>query len=113
MVYIIFILVIVYFSWRLMPPKGVRSITAKQLKEELQDFDKVLIDVRTPQEFKKRRIEGFENYPLGTDLSNLPKDKEIIIICQSGLRSLKAAKQLKKLGYEHVTNVRGGLSRYQ
>ena len=52
-----------------MPPKGVKSITTKQLKEELKDFDKVLIDVRTPKEFKKRRIEGFENYPLGTDLS--------------------------------------------
>ena len=113
MVYIIFILVIVYFSWRLMPPKGVKSITTKQLKEELQDFDKVFIDVRTPKEFKKRRIEGFENYPLGSDLSQLPKDKEIIIICQSGMRSLKAAKQLKKLGYEHVTNVRGGVNRYQ
>ena len=45
MVYIIFIVVIIYFSWRMMPPKGVKSITAKQLKEELQDFDKILIDV--------------------------------------------------------------------
>lgn len=113
MVYSIFILVIVYFSWRMMPPKGVRSITTKQLKEELHDFNKVLIDVRTPKEFKKRRIEGFENYPLGSDFSSLPKDKEIILICQSGMRSLQAAKQLKKLGYEHVTNVRGGMSAYR
>ena len=113
MVYIIFIVVIIYFSWRLMPPKGVKSITTKQLKEELQDFDKVLIDVRTPREFKKRRIEGFENYPLGSDLSHLPKDKEIIVICQSGMRSIKAAKQLRQLGYEHVTNVRGGMNEYR
>ena len=42
-----------------------------------------------------------------------PKDKEIILICQSGMRSLQAAKQLKKLGYEHVTNVRGGMSAYR
>ena len=74
MVYIVFILVIVYFSWRMMPPKGVKSITTKQLKEELKDFDKVLIDVRTPKEFKKRRIDGFINYPLGSDLSHLLKD---------------------------------------
>ena len=65
-----------------MPPKGVKSITEKQLKEELQNFDKVLLDVRTPKEFKKRRIEGFENYPLGSDLSHLPKDKEIIVIAK-------------------------------
>ena len=113
MVYIIFIVVIIYFSWRMMPPKGVKSITAKQLKEELQDLNKVLIDVRTPKEFKKRRIEGFENYPLGSDFSQLPKDKEIIVICQSGMRSIKAAKQLKKLGYERVTNVRGGMNAYR
>ena len=97
----------------MMPPKGVKSITAKQLKEELQDFDKVLIDVRTPREFKKRRIEGFENYPLGSDLSHLPKDKEIIVICQSGMRSTKATKQLKQLGYERVTNVRSGMNAYR
>ena len=113
MVYLLFILLIAFFSWRLMPPKGVRSITTKQLKQELQDTNKLFIDVRTPKEYKNRRIEGFENYPLGTDLSALTKDKEIILICQSGMRSLQAAKQLKKLSYEHVTNVRGGMGAYR
>lgn len=113
MVYITFILVIMYFSWRMMPPNGVKSITTKQLKEELQDFEKVLIDVRKPKEFKKRRIEGFENYPIGSDLSHLSKEKEIIVICQSGMRSIKATKQLKKLGYERVTYVRGGMNAYR
>jgi rhodanese-related sulfurtransferase len=113
MVYIIFIAVIFFFSWRFMPVKGVRAITTKQLKEELHHFDKLFIDVRTPKEFKTRRIEGFVNMPVGSDYSKLPKDKEIIIICQSGMRSLKVAKQLKALGYTNVTNVRGGMSAYR
>ena len=113
MVYIIFIAIIIFFSWRFMPVKGVRAITTRQLKEELQNLDKLFIDVRTPNEFKTRRIEGFVNMPIGSDFSTLPKDKEIIIICQSGMRSLKVAKQLKKLGYTNVTNVRGGMSAYR
>jgi rhodanese-related sulfurtransferase len=113
MIYALFILFIIYFSWRLMPPKGVKSLTTKQLKQELATEDKLFVDVRTPAEFKKVRIEGFENYPLGTDLSILPKDREIILICKSGVRSIKAAKQLKKLGYERVTNVRGGITQYK
>lgn len=113
MVYIIFIAVIIFFSWRFMPVKGVRSITTRQLKEELQDFNKLFIDVRTPKEFKARRIDGFKNMPVGSNFLTLPKDKEIILICHSGMRSLKVAKQLKALGYENVTNVRGGMSAYK
>lgn len=110
---IIAILAIIYFGWRLMPAKGVKAITTKQLKQQLQDSNKVFIDVRTPNEFKGRRIEGFKNIPLGSDFTKLPKDKEIVVICQSGMRSSTAAKQLVKLGYKNVTNVRGGMNAYR
>ena len=78
----------------------------------LNDKDKIFIDVRTPAEYKSRNIKQFKNVPLGSDLSKLPKDKEIVVICQSGMRSSNACKQLKKLGFEKVTNVRGGMSAY-
>ena len=94
------------------PTKGVKSISAHELKQQLNDPNKVYIDVRTPAEFKARNIKQFKNMPLGSDLSKLPKDKEIIVICQSGMRSAQACKQLKKLGYEKVTNVRGGIGSY-
>ena len=113
MIYIVAILVIFYFSWRMMPPKGVKGITIPQLKQELLTDDKVFVDVRTVKEFKKIRIEGFVNYPLDSDFSTLPTDRELIIICQNGMRATKAAKKLIKLGYTHVTYVRGGLVRYK
>ena len=109
---ILIVVIIAFFAWRMMPTKGVRDISTSQLKEIVNDKDKVFIDVRTPREFKGRNIKQFKNIPLGSDFSKLPKDKEIVVICQSGMRSKQACKQLKKLGYQNVTNVRGGMSAY-
>lgn len=110
---IIAALVIVFLIWRMSPAKGVKSISTDTLREILNDQDKVFVDVRTPNEYKARNIPQFQNIPLGSDFSKLPKDKEIVVICQSGMRSAQACKQLKKLGYEKVTNVRGGMSAWR
>ena len=109
---IIILVAVAFIAWRMKPVKGVKTISAAQLKPILIDKDKVFIDVRTPGEFKSRNIKQFKNIPLGSDFSKLPKDKEIVVICQSGMRSKQACNQLKKLGFENVTNVRGGMSAY-
>ena len=109
---IIIAVIVVFLVWRMKPVKGINTISTAQLKPILQDKGKVFIDVRTPGEFKSRNIQQFKNIPLGSDYSKLPKDKEIVVICQSGMRSKQACKQLKKLGFENVTNVRGGMSAY-
>lgn len=109
---IIIAIIAAFIIWRLKPAKGIKSILTAQAKEILNDKDKVFIDVRTLAEYKARSVKQFKNMPLGTDYSKLPKDKEIVVICQSGMRSMQACKQLKKLGYENVTNVRGGMRAY-
>ncbi len=106
-------LVIVFIAWRMMPTKGIQTISTDQLKRTVNDKDKIFVDVRTPAEYKGRNIGQFKNIPLGSDFSKLPKDKEIIVICQSGMRSNQACKHLKKLGYDNVTNVRGGMSAWR
>lgn len=111
-IWIIIFIVIAFFAWRLKPAKGVQSISTAQLKNILNDKDKVFIDVRTRAEFKGRNIPQFKNIPLGSNFDKLPKDKEIVVICQSGMRSGQACRQLKKQGFERVTNVRGGISAY-
>lgn len=105
--------VVLFLIWRMMPIKGISSVTTEQLKGMLNDGDKVFIDVRTPAEYKGRHIRQFSNVPLGSDLTKLPKDKEIVVICQSGMRSNQACKQLEKLGYTKITNVRGGMSAWR
>lgn len=111
---IIIAVVVAFFVWRMKPAKETKAISTSELKTILNDNDndKFFLDVRTPAEFKGRNIKQFKNMPLGSDFSKVPKDKEIVVICQSGMRSSQACKQLKKLGFEKVTNVRGGMSSF-
>ena len=109
---IIIAVLVAFVAWRMKPVKGIQNISTAQLKTMINDKDKVFIDVRTPGEYKARNIRQFKNIPLGSDFSKLPKDKEIVVICQSGMRSKQACNQLKKLGFTKITNVRGGMSTY-
>lgn len=106
------VLLVAFIAWRMMPAKGVKTISTAELKNILNDKDKVFIDVRTKGEYKSRNIAQFKNMPLGSDYSKLPKDKTIVVICQSGMRSKQACKQLQKQGFTNVTNVRGGMGAY-
>ncbi|PGS50628.1 rhodanese-like domain-containing protein [Bacillus sp. AFS041924] len=111
------ILIIVFIAYFIvqtfLPVKGVKQISTSDLKNELKHKEKQFIDVRTTAEYKGRNIKEFENIPLHLlkkNVNGLSKDKETIVICQSGIRSLKACKVLKKMGYTNITNVKGGMS---
>ncbi|WP_306298422.1 rhodanese-like domain-containing protein [Bacillus sp. EAC] len=82
------------------------------MKNELKTNSIQLIDVRTPEEYKGRHIKQFRNIPLNQlkNVSDLSTDKKTIVICQSGVRSKKACKILKKMGFISLTNVKGGMS---
>jgi rhodanese-related sulfurtransferase len=112
--YVLLALFIVFIVYRIMPTKGVRNISTAELKNELKDKNKLFIDVRTPGEYKGNHIREFKNIPLNLLAQKadkeLTKDKEVIVICQSGMRSGQASKILKKLGYTKVTNVKGGMN---
>jgi len=113
---IIIVILIVLFVWRLRPVKGVRTITTIQLKNELGDKNKQYIDVRTPGEFRGNAIKEFKNIPLdqlANKAGSLSKEQEVIVICQSGMRSSRAAKLLKNLGFKKITNVKGGMSAWR
>ncbi|TDL78844.1 rhodanese-like domain-containing protein [Peribacillus frigoritolerans] len=111
--YILIGLLLLFIIKRFIPAKGIKSISVEQLKIELKNRNKQLIDVRTPEEFKGNHLKGFTNIPihqLTQKANQLSKDKEVIVICQSGMRSQKASKTLKKLGFKEVTNVKGGMN---
>ncbi|WP_342430294.1 rhodanese-like domain-containing protein [Neobacillus sp. FSL H8-0543] len=112
--YVFIALIILFMVYRFMPTKGVRNISTAELKNELKDKNKLFIDVRTPGEYKGNHIREFKNIPLNLLAQKAEKeisnDKEVIVICQSGMRSGQASKLLKKLGYTKVTNVKGGMN---
>ncbi|MBO0477174.1 rhodanese-like domain-containing protein [Vagococcus sp. DIV0080] len=88
----------------------IPSVSTKELETRL-DKKIVLLDVRTPAEFKGGHIPQAINKPLNKMNTYQGKEKEVYLICQSGMRSKKAAKTLKNKGYD-VINVRGGMSQW-
>ena len=77
------------------------------------NFD--LIDVREPFEWEIARIEGARLIPLGTlaaAVAGLDPDRELVIYCKGGVRSLAAARQLEAAGFTRLNNVTGGIIRW-
>ena len=110
---IVLVICLIGVWWKRRPVPGINYITTDELQTMLRDKDKVFIDIRSPREYNKMFVSPFINVPKGTDLSVLPKNKEIVVMCKSGLRSIDTCKELKQLGYERVTSVKGGFTSYQ
>ena len=75
----------------------------------------VLLDVRTPEEYRSGHIPGSKNIPLQTidSVSTIVenKDTSLYVYCQSGARSRQAAGLLQQMGYTNVNNI-GGIAAY-
>lgn len=75
----------------------------------------LVIDVRSPEEFRSGNVPGAINIPLNQLSTSLPsrvKDKTTVLLvhCLSGGRSGMAQQQLKQMGYQNVFNL-GSLGR--
>lgn len=108
--------IVAYFVYQSLPVKGVENITTEELRRIIKDRDKQFIDVRTPMEYQAQRIKQFKNIPLQTlrkELGQLDRNKEIVLICRSGSRSMRAARILKKAGFPKITNVIGGMNQWR
>ena len=73
-------------------------------------MDKIIVDVREPQEYALGHVNGAINLPLSRfseeikRLEELSKDRELILYCQSGNRSGVAINILKSLGFTNLVN---------
>ena len=85
------------------------------VKEFQRTSGAVLLDVRTPEEYRGGHIPGSKNIPLQTidSVSTVVenKDTSLYVYCQSGARSRQAAGMLKQMGYTNVNNI-GGIAAY-
>ena len=76
----------------------------------------VLLDVRTPQEYREGRIPGSVNAPLHSLTADgaVPagKDTALFVYCHSGARSRQAVGLLARMGYKNVKNI-GGIAAYR
>jgi sulfur-carrier protein adenylyltransferase/sulfurtransferase len=75
-----------------------------------------LVDVREPTETATGIIDGARCIPLGTfeqEIGSLSRDTVTVLVCKSGVRSARAARQLMAAGFTHVHSLAGGMMRWQ
>ena len=88
----------------------------KGLREYAETENAVLLDVRTPQEYREGHIPESRNVPLQTidKVTSITENKDtaLYVYCYSGARSRQATAMLQHMGYTNVRNI-GGIAAYQ
>ena len=85
----------------------------KEQVNNLLDKQVIVIDIRTDKEFKEGNINtsfnlDFQKREFIDNLESLNKEKEYLIYCASGNRSLKASHIMKSLGFKTIYNYNKG-----
>jgi glyoxylase-like metal-dependent hydrolase (beta-lactamase superfamily II)/rhodanese-related sulfurtransferase len=90
----------------------VRSITVAEAPAWLTEHrDAVVVDVRELREYVAGHVPGAVSIPqseLALHLDEVPKDSDVLMVCQGGVRSLKCSGFLRDVGYERIVNLLGG-----
>ena len=91
---------------------GIPQLTVKELKQRIDSGEDVqLIDVREPWEYKIAQIGGklIPQNEIPTRLSEIDRDREVIVHCHSGVRSQRITEFLAQAGYPLVAIRAGGM----
>jgi adenylyltransferase/sulfurtransferase len=92
---------------------GSGEISPEALKKRFDAGENLyVLDVRNPNEFQICRISGTVLLPLPelpSRFAEVPRDREVIVHCKSGMRSAKAIEFLKSQGYTRLVNLTGGI----
>ena len=92
-----------------------REISAAEAVAK-RDSGAFILDVREPDEWNQFHVPDSTLIPLGelaSRVNELPKDKEIVVVCRSGNRSAKGRDILLSAGFTQVTSMAGGLTQWK
>jgi rhodanese-related sulfurtransferase len=96
----------------------VPVIQPKALKEKLENQETVLLlDTRSFEEFEVSHLPGAEFVDYETfeieAYQDLPREQPVVVYCSVGYRSEKIGEQLKKIGFQNVFNLYGGIFQWK
>jgi adenylyltransferase/sulfurtransferase len=99
---------------REIPELTVEEVAERRKRGE--DF--ILLDVREKDEVRSGYIDGAISVPRGflefQIAGKIPEtDKDVVVYCAGGARSLLAAKAMREMGYTHVSSMAGGITRWK
>lgn len=117
-------LVIILGAVQLLNGDKKNAATPAKLPLEVSDQEAVsmrdqgafVLDVRQPEEWADFRMPDSTLIPLGElpgRLSEVPKDRKIIVVCRTGHRSAQGRDILLAAGYTQVTSLTGGLTQWR
>lgn len=91
------------------------QITAVELASQLESVEPpMLLDVREQEEHDYAALKNSKLIPLGQisqragEISDW-KEKEVVVYCHHGIRSLHAIAQLRSMGFQNLRNLSGGI----
>ena len=92
----------------------METITVEELKD-LRDngASLLLLDVRERWEYDICHIQGSVNIPMSEimeKLDKLERNRNTVVLCHHGMRSLQVANFLENAGFENIINVQGGIA---
>ena len=98
------------------PSASTFLVDARTAQERVREARAFLLDVRGFDEFAAGHADGATCIPL-PDLErragDLPTDRSVLVMCQSGGRSAVATERLRALGMDNVTDVQGGFNSWR
>ncbi|WP_137172499.1 rhodanese-like domain-containing protein [Massilia sp. HP4] len=100
--------------WPALAPRGKRA-TPLQVTQMINRGKTTVVDVRSADEFAAGHLRDAKHIPLadlGNRIGELDKSKNrtVVVVCQTGARGDKAARQLQAAGFEDVHSLEGGLT---
>lgn len=91
----------------------MRNISPEELQSRLKAGDKpVILDVREPWEHKLCALPDSVHIPMQqipAQMETLDPDKELVVYCHTGVRSLHVGQFLEHNGFKNVVNLKGGI----
>ncbi len=105
------------FAWA-MPHDlhDVPDVSTEQAPGWLEQTHAMVLDVREPAEYAAGHVPGAMSIPqadLAVRLDELPRGHDLLVVCEGGTRSARAARFLKQVGFPNVTNLVGGTSAWR
>ena len=88
------------------------AVDVREAWESASNKESYILDVREPEELEEISVPGALHVPLDSlaaQASALPTDRELLVICRSGVRSAFATKFLRDSGFSGTRNISGGV----
>lgn len=105
-------------------PAPANTVTAANLPAEVSVADAYqkyqdgafVLDVRTPEEWNDFHAPGTTLIPLNeleSRLDEVPRDREVVVVCRSGNRSQAGRDILRQAGFDQVSSMSGGMNAWR